>query len=685
MSHEEEDESYKQFEIKEGTIFLIELTPEIYAPVHELGGTCQLFEILKSINDLMSEMIITSCHNGIGVYFYHCGRTGSKFKKKSGINKVFRLNDLNASNMKTLNDLITDGEEQFRLTYPPGSVNDVPVVLNTVLNEFQSKTYNYKKLIWITNNDDPYQTVDSKKSIRSFINDFDQFRINVIPIFLGDDLFDLSKYQEIFINTNYLNNKKRKREEDLDDDGYEEFDEYANSKITDLIFDGVSADTRKFNNTTVSTQIRSSILRLREIKRIQFSCNLVLSDGPGVGGKLGCSVRGYQLFNYEKIKSSRNVYNQGENLKIVYNDSTRVLETSKEPVIEDSEAIRTGYELSDTPKETVIHFDNKTLAFMKNYAFDHRSESPDDDDEEEEVADSFEEMEDLNSFTAPPYLKLIGFRDTLKFKPFLNYGTSIFVTADLSNGLTSNSHGGYLNSFGTFASLYQSCYKLQKMMVVFGCSKRNSKPNLYVMYPSRLMAGFELPEGFIMFKLPWLDDVRSLPEYVMAGSPTGPAAGVSALSQLFLLAIGKLQWQYNPREFPNPNINYFYKVIKHELLQIELKQEHQSLLENDESYNRLQHFNQSVCKIEEIAAINKLLNQYGNLETIKRVNQENSGKALVKLTELAVLTAWKQDNWGHFNNTQLRQFIAKYPNQIKSATRKQDMINNIIDFLKKKV
>lgn len=677
-----EETDYKQFEIKEGTIFLIELTGQLYSGVAELGGRSQLFEILTAINDLMAEMIITSCHNGVGVYFYHCSRTGSKFKKHSGINKVFRLNDLNASNMKVLNDMLDDGEDSFHHAYPPGDADNVPTVLNTMLNEFQGKSYNYKKLVWITTNDTPYHNDDARKSIRSFINDFDQFRINVVPIFLGAD-FDVSKYQDIFINTNYLNNRKRKRDD---------FDEYDNAKLSDLIdegpsdnplsdlvFDGVGPSTKRFSTTTVATQIRSAILRLREIKRIQFSCNLVLSDGPGVGSGLGVSVRGYLLFNYEKIKRSRNVYNQGENLKIVYSDSTRVLEATGGSVDEDGDKIRTGYEIKD---DTVVHFDDNQMAFMKNYAFDHRS---DPEIEQDEVLDSFEDQPTLNPFSAPPYLKLVGFRDTGRFKPFLNYGSSVFVTADLANGLTSStSAGGYENSFATFASLYQSCCKLGKLMVVFGCCKRNSTPGLYQMYPSRLMTGFGLPEGFIMLRLPWLDDVRSLPEYVVNQGPPTASQNQTSVRQLLVLAIRQLPWTYNPRDFANPNINYFYKVIKHELLQMELTSDDQSLAANDASYTRVQAFNHAVGQVKEMGAINNILNQFGNWETIKRVDQENQGKSLVSLTEQAVLTAWKQDNWRHFNNAQLKQFIAKYPNQIRPATRKQDMINNIIDFLQSK-
>lgn len=49
------------------------------------------------------------------------------------------------------------------------------------------------------------------------------------------------------------------------------------------------------------------------------------------------------------------------------------------------------------------------------------------------------------SFSKPPYLKLIGFRDLNQFNPVYTCGPPTFVTADIENGLVTTSlQGGFL-------------------------------------------------------------------------------------------------------------------------------------------------------------------------------------------------------------------------------------------------
>ena len=105
---DEDKKQYKQYEIREGIVFLIEVSPAILAPRSELKGKSQLFEILSSINQLMTELIITMRSTGVGVYLYNCSKIGSLRLMKStpGFNRLFRLNYLNLSNMKLLNDII---------------------------------------------------------------------------------------------------------------------------------------------------------------------------------------------------------------------------------------------------------------------------------------------------------------------------------------------------------------------------------------------------------------------------------------------------------------------------------------------------------------------------------------------------------------------------------------------------
>ena len=188
---DDENETYKQFEIHEGIAFLIELTPEIFLPLKELDNKSQFMEILSSINDLIGELIITLPNTGIGIYFYNCQKTNKRFTKDCGLNRLFKLNDLNSFNMKILNDAINDdinGISLLKDKFPyieEDQDGKLPAVLNTMLNEFHNnKNYNNKKLIWFTNNDRPFKSDKTKHNLWKIINDYDEFRINITPFFL---------------------------------------------------------------------------------------------------------------------------------------------------------------------------------------------------------------------------------------------------------------------------------------------------------------------------------------------------------------------------------------------------------------------------------------------------------------------------------------------------------------------
>lgn len=727
MSFSEDDnDNYKQFEIHEGFAFLIELTPEIFLPLKELNNKSQLFEILSSINDLVREFIITLPNTGIGIYFYNCLKTSKKFPKDCGLNRLFKLNDLNSFNMKKLNDTINDDSNGISLlkdTFPyldqENSEDKLPTVLNIMLNEFHNKqNYNNKKLIWFTNNDKPYRNEKTKHNLWKIINDYDEFRINITPFFLDSyhdeaqtkkKRFDTALFQDIFMNTNYLNNQRSNSKEIKEEDVFVK-SEPGSESYNDLVFDGVSKDSRKFKETTLSTHIRSIIFRLKEIKRILFSCDLILSDGQDIAGRFGCSVKGYSIYNHEKLKKFKKIYNGGEELKEVHtNTKTTNERTGEEIEIDnnpnitvaeknDNAQIRKGFPIGD---EEILYLNSKQISYLKNYAFDHDLDKKNmNEDEKDDFAneDDDDAQNDL-TFSRPPYLKLLGFRDLSKYQPHYNTSAPIFVSPDMNDGLkTASAEGGYKNSFKTFSSLYQSCVNLNKYGIFFGCIKKNSMPSLYALYPTRVSnsqkSGTNFPEGFFLIRLPWLDDIRSLPDYAFCDEMyLNDLQGSSVPSEILLnfkyLISQFFLEEYRPIDFPNPSLNYFYKIINNELLQEELTSESKLIRNNDITTQRLIDLRERLQDGElsqVLQMLNVHLNKLGN-QSVKRP-MDSTGEAPKKqkkespaLTEEAVLTAWKSNEWNHFNMSQLRGFCSKYKGLIKLASKKQDLIDNIIKFL----
>lgn len=700
-------DDYKQFEIKEGIVFLIEVTPAILQPLPQ-GQQSQLYAILECIQELMSDMVITFPNNGIGIYLYGCENTGAKFPKNSGLNKVFSLNDLNSSNMKVLNNILHDHEDGFnpldRRFAPSKAVRDnLHTVLKTVLHQYQTKPhYNYKKLFWFTNNDKPYVNVELKDSLRTMINDFEDNNIFVNPYFLetvsGDSSpmkhFDASRFEKIFLNTNFLKHAKRREQ--------------------NAVASSERGNHYKWLQALVIGDIRKAISRLKEVRRTQFACHLVLSDGAVSGGQLGCSIKGYSLYNHETIKPFRQMCTESDHLKIVHNDS-KIIRTDNEAVVEKSPQ---GQRQKPSPNpnvlfmkgvpvkqsdgsatEKVMLLSDDVYEYMRGTNFDHDPSSLDTlktleancDDERPKV-----------EYSQAPYLKLVCFRDVQKFQPLLNIHPALFVTADLSNGINTTKQGGFTNSFRTFRSLYQSCVKLNRFAVVFGCNKRNKPPDLYALYPTNLhsvpeKAGKSVPDGFLLITLPWLNEIRSLPDYMMLENhkfffPEDETAAPPELVSMFAKLIDQFPlWpRYNPRLLPNPVTNYFYGVIKNEVLQIDVKEEDNSVEGNDWSARELLRVRGQVQANPEAREILKfatdVLNKIGNSDVMKRaaqVESEASNKRhhTPQLTEADIIALWRRDGWGNVTVAQLKEFIGKY-DSIKSASRKADMIENIINFLK---
>lgn len=715
MSFFSEKEEYKQFEIKEGIAFLIETTNDIFKPIKELDGICQLQEILSSIDELMSDMVVTFPKNGIGIYLYNCTNTGSKFPKNSGMTKIFSLNDLNSSNMKSLANIVrdeADGFKPLRERYPPREepLDNLQTVLRTMLREFQQKPhYNRTKLLWFTTNDKPYINPQSKDSLRTMISDFEDNKIFIDPIFLDSffdkeqkqkNPFDLSLYEKIFLNTNFLNRLLQKQKNAYSHD----------EKSSDDLED-------------VSSKIKESIHRLREVKRKQFSCDLILSDGPGVGGALGCSIEGYSLFDHEKIKHLKQVYTEGEFLKVVHPNSTLIRADTKEAINgknENNEATNDKTEKADIikgfsvknsntagdlkpegPDDHVVLIPQNVLQYMRGYTFDHIPEfyGKEDADEKFETKYIEDDIEEVG-FSKVPYLKLLCFRNLDRFQPCFNLKPALFVTAYLDEGIgATNREGSYTNSKVTFASLYQSCVKLQRYAVVFGCTKLNSMPNLYALYPTNAnndgdTGSTKIPDGFLLISLPWLGEIRSLPDYMLTDTeryfvPNGTSCGPAELVASFKKIINIIGTSgYDPNNHNNPVLQYFYKTIKHEALLIDIKDEDHTLEGNDWSVQRLLELSQRFKKDDELREIalfaNRMLNSIGNADVLKRTAEDDKPTSKRQkprpLSEADIITLWQNDTWQNASVAQLREFIKRY-DSIQTASRKAEMVANIVKFL----
>lgn len=696
-SYEEEEDSnsYRQYDIRDGIIFLIEVNEDIYKPLKELNGKSQVFEILSSINYLTQELVKTAPSTGIGIFFYNTSKQHKGFNV-ANVNRLFRLHELNLHDMQKLNNVIEDeleGLTTIESRYPPANedIVDVNEVLKFILDEFRTnntKSFNRKKLLWFTNNENPYKLnfksdndevlVKARNTTSNYFNE----RIPIVPVFLNkynQTSFETKFYEEIFLNTNFLTIKNK-------------IMEFDNS------------------NTLLAKQIKSNILRLKQVNRIQIACNLILSDGDKVAGNFGCAIRGYTLYNHEKPRTTNHIYVDGEDYKVVQIDSSMQVKDSEEKVevpendqLSYSErksevGIRKGFEFkykdSEGYKHDSLYLTDDLFDFLKNYSFDHNfipdgvESKLENDSDDFSGDDSWESNLQVN-ITTTPYLKLLGFRHFSKFQPFYNVSSPIFITYDSSNG--ANSQYGYSNLDETFKSLYLSCVKLERYAVLFGCTKRNALPNMYVLYPTNVVKSSlatRFPDGFLLVRLPYLDDIRSLPAYMLKQpypqfnkkeSSPNPKEIVDDFRKLIdVLKISN----YNPGDFPNPSLNYFYDYLKSDLLGEE--QSDKSIEKFDRAFTLIKQVYQHLHKSEYLdifKLINDKLLEMGGQNSITEEEPPKKKQKIEEIDEMQLLKAWADGTMNQFNMNQLRAFVSKYKSSIKSASKKADLINNISEYL----
>ncbi|KAM3164274.1 ATP-dependent DNA helicase II subunit 1 [Lachancea thermotolerans] len=366
------ESKYKKFEVHEGIIFCVELSEAMFKEPFDLNKV-QLLEILETLLELMTQVIITLPGTGIGCFFFQCSHEGAK----GGIYEFLPLLDVNARSMKKLNDLLDDLKmnittlnEQFPFNNKQNtSLEAVFVLLQEQFSRSVQgqKAYNNKKIFLFTDNDRPKESDDreAKNRLRKVIDDLDDSFINIIPFFVGSEQrpFDQSFYSDIL----KLGAKKKASDGPFKYEGP--------------------------NTTPISAKlIKSRVLRKKEIKRVRFQCPLILNEASD----FQVSIKGYTTISHERA---------GSKYKQVYDhDGLR------------KEALSHRKYLDANTGEDVTERVVKVFKFAE----------VDIELSEDEIAKMNRDYSSYDSF-----LKLVGFRDTNRCVfYFNNISNSSFVVPD---------------------------------------------------------------------------------------------------------------------------------------------------------------------------------------------------------------------------------------------------------------
>lgn len=521
---EEKSPSYRKYDAHEGIVFLIELSEGMFQVLPELNDRMQLVEILTTLLELMSQLIITRPGTGLGCYFYNCFKNDDE----NGIYEYFPLRDLNARDMKQLSDLLEDVDcgrctiqEFLPFSYdrrtPLESIFELTKLQYTQESPDQ-KSFNNRKVFLFTDDDSPPESFDpnAKSRLSHLANDLNDYYIGFTTFFIGSNErpFNDAFYSEIL----------------------------RLSSNTDTEFDGP-------NTKPISASIiKSRVLRKQEIKRILFQCPLILQESSSfiVG------IKGYSIVSHEKA---------GVKYKLVY---------EKEDIRQEAFSRRkflnanTGEEIKEGLTK-VFPYGDLNIALS-----------------DEELATVTKDYAGENSF-----LKIIGFRATSKCTQYYNnIDKPAFVVPDESS---------YEGSISTLASLFKNMREKKKSAIIWGKTKTNSNPAMFILSPSD---SFSRNEGFYMRRIPFLDEIRKFPCIVPMENLAGTAEyrRVKELTKN-IMSHFNLKNGYEPSEFKNPGIQRHFKVLHDYLLQTE---DEAYLNTSEEKTEKLLSEDDSIRKIAQI-------------------------------------------------------------------------------------
>ncbi|KAH7349330.1 ku70 protein [Plectosphaerella cucumerina] len=260
-------------------------------------------------------------------------------------------------------------------------------------------------------------------------------------------------------------------------------------------------------------------------KRALFS-NVSMEIAPG----LSISVKGYNILHRQAPARTCYVWLDGDQPQIAAGETTRLSEDS-------GKAVEKG-------------------ATKKAYKFGG-----------EYVYFSPEEQKALKDF-GKPVIRIIGFkpRAMIPFWASVKKSTFIFPSEE-----------DYVGSTRVFAALWKKLLDSKKVAIAWCMTRSNMNPVLVAVIPSKESSEEEngtpyLPAGLWLYPLPFADDLRD-------GPPTGgsePLRASNELTDQMRTIVQQLQLpkaMYNPTRYPNPALQWHYKILQALALEEEVPEE----------------------------------------------------------------------------------------------------------------
>ncbi|KAF3803231.1 ATP-dependent DNA helicase II subunit 1 [Colletotrichum gloeosporioides] len=334
------------------------------------------------------------------------------------------------------------------------------------------------------------------------------------------DLYDLGVIIELFPITR--DDKKFDLTKFYDDIIYR--DQTAEANLSEI------RNSRSGDGITLLNSLISNINSKETPKRSLFS-NLPFEIAPG----LRISVKGYNILHRQTPARTSYIWLDGEKPQLATGETTRIAEDSARTV--------------EKPE------------FKKAYKFGG-----------EYVHFTTEEQKSLKDF-GTPIIRIIGFkpRSMLPFWASVKKSTFIFPSEE-----------DYVGSTRVFTALWQKLLKSKKIGVAWAITRANANPILVAIIPSHEQSEDDsttpyLPAGLWLTPLPFADDLRDGPE-----PPADLVRSTNELTDQMRVIVQQLQLpkaMYNPKKYPNPSLQWHYKILQVLALEEEYPEKAEDLTE----------------------------------------------------------------------------------------------------------
>ncbi|CAL9735592.1 ATP-dependent DNA helicase II subunit 1 [Monosporozyma servazzii] len=573
MNRDNMDDQFKKLIPHEAIVFCIELNDSIFNTPPGKSSKSYLLEILESLLELMTQLVIIKPDSGIACFLYHSGRENCP----NGIYELVALRNINITGMKRVSDLIQDvklGRYTLESYFKPSQSTTPLEKVFTFVQEQITKTfpdqssYTFNKVFLFTNNDTPTEANDqaARSRLKQITADlYDENFVSITTFFFEDESnkFDTSFYSDILNSGSLIKNGK-----------------YIVPNVTPISID----------------VIRSKVLYARDMKRLSFRCPLIISEEMGI--KIG--IRGYNVTGKETPGSKYKLVYEHDNIQEEAFSSRKYLHPKTAEIIPPSE-LHKVYQFGDINIEL--------------------------DEKEESVIDEVCGNKDAQ-------FKLIGFRSEEKcVHYFNNIDKSVFIYPDEEQ---------YIGSAKIFTPLFKRMRTLRKVALIWGKPRSNGNAALYILSPS---TENDRNEGLFMFRVPFVDEMRKIPDLVSYDMNRKDTSVDNALFTVTEAIVNNftLRSCYNPGDFKNPALHKFYDTLHDYLLQQEgdLKSEKdlERLVQSDDTLKKLKNVRDRIVASSQSANKDeRKLSQYFEIwnQLYERMQQRNTGSSTVKKVKKSV-------------------------------------------------